>query len=275
MLGSTGRIGGVLHKNLRKDFQILKPDKIVDYGNLNELSEIIISMRPNLVINCAGYTGTPNVDSCLDNKTQCLNSNCMIPRNINICSKRYDFRWIHVSSGCIYNGYDRIYDETDDPNFVCGFGDDSFYSTTKAFGESVIDTNCHILRIRMPFTTELMNGDYIHKILNYERLISKMNSVTFLDDFVNNVKLFISDSIPFGIYNMVNTIPICSEEIVDMYSKIVKKINPKFVGDDEFDTIVRSKRSNCVLSNKKSTDAGCVWSDTYESVRKCIVLKYS
>lgn len=246
-----------------------------DYCDLNRLSNNIGSIRPDLVINCAGYTGKPNVDSCLDNKMRCLDSNYLIPRNINICSKRYGFRWIHLSSGCIYNGYDKIYDEDDEPNFVCGFDDHSFYSTTKAFGELAIDNRCHILRIRMPFSTEFIDGDYIHKILNYEKLISNPNSLTFLDDFIDNIKVFVSNHVPFGIYNMVNSSPISAMEIIDIYSTTVKKTKSTFITDEEFNKMTRSKRSNCVLSNQKSIDAGCIWSDIRDAVRRCILSKHN
>ena len=70
----------------------------------NSLRSTFTSFLPNYVINCVGYTGTPNVDGCESNKSDTFHLNVNIPTTIaNLCVD-YSARLINISSGCVYDG---------------------------------------------------------------------------------------------------------------------------------------------------------------------------
>ena len=93
--------------------------------------------RPDIIINACGYTGRPNVDACEDDKADCWDLNVNLPVNISTICKLYSIPFIHVSSGCIYTGYDKEYTEEDEPNFGIGSDDSSWYSKTKHACETI------------------------------------------------------------------------------------------------------------------------------------------
>ena len=74
----------------------------------------------DFVINCAGYTGKPNVDACETNKGECRKGNIELPKVISNACALVGIPWGHVSSGCIYTG-NRLdgsgFTEEDPPNF--------------------------------------------------------------------------------------------------------------------------------------------------------------
>ena len=74
----------------------------------------------SVVINTAGFTGSPNVDECELRKAECFDLNVKLPKTIEGVCKSAGINFINVSSGCIYTGYDKDYTEEDEPNFgIC------------------------------------------------------------------------------------------------------------------------------------------------------------
>ena len=61
-----------------------------------------------VVINCSGYTGIPNVDGCEKNKQECWYWNVIVPRNIVLSANTFLLPVIQVNSGCIYTGYEKV-----------------------------------------------------------------------------------------------------------------------------------------------------------------------
>jgi len=89
LLGPKGYIGEIFqeyfcirHINFipvdREKCDLLDQDKLFD---------LIKEIKPNLIINCAGYTGYPNVDGCETNKEECRKKNYKIPENISIIKR--------------------------------------------------------------------------------------------------------------------------------------------------------------------------------------------
>src|SRR6478609_6807514 len=60
--------------------------------------------RPDVVVNCAGKTGRPNVDWCEDHKPETLRANVTGALIVlEECLARGAYL-VHLSSGCIYEG---------------------------------------------------------------------------------------------------------------------------------------------------------------------------
>lgn len=241
----------------------------LDYSNPRTLAKYIIDNRVSIVINCSGYTGVPNVDACESNKDICWLYNVTVPNIITNTCKDLTIPCIHVSSGCIYTGYEKQFTETDTPNFGLYNNDSSFYSKSKHAFETIVDLEYSaILRIRMPFTDAIEPKNYLYKIFKYNNLISFDNSLTNIDELNIFIFKLIQDFKP-GRYNVVNTKPANAKHIVDIFKKY-NKINPdwNFVDMQQLDIV--ANRSNCVLSTQTICNMGLELSDTYTAIDKCI-----
>jgi dTDP-4-dehydrorhamnose reductase len=92
----------------------------VDYSNTAILTGALQADKVRFLINDAGYTAKPNVDTCEFNKTECLASNSIRPGRIGEACEAVGVPWGHVSSGCIYIGTrpdGSGFTEADYPNF--------------------------------------------------------------------------------------------------------------------------------------------------------------
>ena len=117
---------------------------MIDYTDYNKLWPFLRVNAANIdvIINCAGYVGKPNVDACELNKEACIKGNVMMPEMLSNLCHELMIRYVHISSGCIYTGYEKEFTEEDPPNFC--FDSEikgSFYSGTKALAEDLINKN--------------------------------------------------------------------------------------------------------------------------------------
>ena len=70
LLGASGYIGQQFVKELvSRDLKFYEVHRhLMDYTQLDNIVKMIDDVRPELLINCAGYVGKPNVDVCEHNK---------------------------------------------------------------------------------------------------------------------------------------------------------------------------------------------------------------
>lgn len=233
-----------------------------DYHNQNELWKYLLNNNIDCVINCAGFTGRPNVDQAEFQKQLCWDLNVVIPQQVAKTCHNLGIKCIHISSGCIYSGYSKQFTEEDTPNFGM-FDESSFYSKTKHAFETVTrDLNVKILRIRMPICYNVGNPrNYLTKIMNYPNLIDMVNSKTFIPDLCGFIDTILKNMTPSwwynkqDIYNIVNPEPLTTFDVVDLLNRGNeggwKKLDPKWISISELDVI--APRSNCVLDNTKAS----------------------
>lgn len=247
---------------------------MIDYTNPHTFDRFLKANEDKFfsVINTSGFTGSPNVDACEINKEDCWNFNVINPLNIVKVANEHKLPVIHVSSGCIYNGYEKNYTEEDKPNFGIFSDESSFYSKCKHMCEILLDNTCvYILRIRIPFTHQNVSKNYFTKLLKYDNLIDELNSVTSVTDFNNFVFRFVYllKDLPGGIYNVVNPDPVKASQVVDlMRSHGIENKNWNFITLDNLDT--KAKRSNCVLDTQKIEKYNLPLPSTLESLKRDI-----
>lgn len=269
ILGASGYIGSAFCnflKTSKKPYIALSRNE-VDYTDLKTFENYIHmnwrnSEKPtenSVIINCSGFIGKPNVDVCEDNKSECIIGNIVTPQNISNLCRRLGLKFAHISSGCIYSGYDKQFTEEDLSNFNIQNG--SFYSGTKAIAEQLIlssNTNSYIFRLRIPFDHIPDQRNYITKILNYDKLLDKNNSLSHRGEFVSSCISLIENKAPYGIFNLTNPGYVSAKDVIE----IIKKVSPVmlsgktvkfFDSDDDFNKHVRAPRSNCILSTSKSS----------------------
>ena len=144
---------------------------------------------------------------------------CFYHQCYQVCADQ-GYRFIHISSGCIYNGYRKYFTEDDIPNF--DFQNGSFYSGTKGLAEKLIIKNnpdCYLFRLRIPFDEFPSPRNYITKLLSYESIINAKNSLSHRGDFAKYSIDLIEKNVPFGIYNITNKGHITAEQVIELIKK--------------------------------------------------------
>lgn len=261
--------------SIKKKFILLSRNEI-NYYDKNVLGNYLKNNSINRLINCAGYTGKPNVDACEVAKAECLLGNAVLPGIIREVCEDFKIPWGHVSSGCIFSGKrsdGKGWAEENEPNFSFRSSPCSFYSGTKALGEEVLEgaENCYIWRLRIPFNDERSPRNYLQKLLNYDSLLEAENSVSHLGEFVQKCVECFEKEVEPGIYNMTNPGSVTTRQVTDwMREEGVTDKQFKFFEDEEqfMSKAAKTPRSNCVLDTTKSEKAGIGMRPVEEAMRE-------
>ena len=276
LLGGNGFVGSAIQKNLTgRGLPFTVASRAYsDYSSLPVLVKMLRELRPEFLINSAGYTGKPNVDACEIHRTECLDGNAVLPGVIREACEQTQTPWGHVSSGCIFTGAKADgcgFTETDAPNFSFRQNNCSFYSGCKALGEEVLDgaENCFIWRLRIPFNNVNSERNYISKMMRYDRLLMATNSLSQLDEFADACVAGWTQRVPFGTYNLTNPGSVTTRDVVRLIQKhgLSNRDFQFFESDDQFMKLAaKTPRSNCVLDSTKAIAAGLPLSPIEEAL---------
>lgn len=280
LLGGQGYVGNAIQKNLnvRGLPFVVGSRSSTDYSRLDALVNLLRDVRPEFLINAAGYTGKPNVDACEVHRTECLAGNAVLPGIVRLACEQTRTPWGHVSSGCIYTGArpdGRGFTEEDPPNFSFRQNNCSFYSGCKALGEEVLAgaPQCFIWRLRIPFNNLDGPRNYISKMIRYDRLLSATNSLSQLDEFADACVACWAQRVPFGTYNLTNPGSVTTHDVVGLIHRhgLSKKQFLFFDSEDQFMQLAaKTPRSNCVLDSSKAIAAGLPLSPISEAMEKAM-----
>ena len=262
LFGGSGYIGSEFRNQLG-DKIISVPSHKWFYGYKNVL-EFLRGQDVNYVINAAGFTGKPNVDACEAQKDKCYFGNVIFPLWIAQACEQLKITFGHVSSGCIYNGYEKHYTETDEPDFSFKQNNCSFYSGTKAQSEELLRDfpNTYIWRLRIPFNNENSPRNYLTKMLNYKKILNLANSVSQKEEFVSTCLKTLEHNIPSGIYNLTNKGYTDAKSLFELFSKHRPEFNEVisskeyFADIEDFMKTSIAARSNCILNTDKLESFG-------------------
>ena len=291
LLGASGYVGQAFASELQRrgwPFRSLARREL-DYTRFDLLLGVLREARPSFLINCAGYTGKPNVDACENYKADTLAGNTLLPQTISHACVATGVPWGHVSSGCIYSGAKvsedgqlrverdmtapsfksvlasnraaiRGFTETDRPNFSFRSPPCSFYSGTKALGEEALQgLEGYIWRLRIPFD-EIDNArNYLSKVQRYSRVYDNVNSISHRADFARACLDLWDRHAPAGIYNVVNPGYVTTREVVTAIRRVLKPAREfEFWADDaEFYRVAaKTPRSNCIMDTTKLLATG-------------------
>lgn len=228
--------------------ELLKRNHEIVFISHDSAQEYIYSDSYDWIINCAGVTGTPNVDACELNKHETIEGNVIWPIALGKFCQTNGLRLAHFSSGCIYEG--NILEVDAKPNFV-----GSTYSLSKAVSDVYLRDIAQVYRIRMPFTGVDEQKNFLTKIIKYTTTGKLMeggqNSLTDLDEAVVVACDLIEEGAPNGPYNLVNRGSVDMHEIVN----ILGLQNVNWFTKEEFKQATLAPRSNCVIpSHPKMSD---------------------
>lgn len=264
VLGKNGYIAESIIKELkyRKLNYVAFSRSDLDYTNFKEFQEYYhinynsfsTPTKNSIIINCAGYIGKPNVDACESNKSDTIMGNVVFPTNLANHCATHSSTLVQISSGCIYNGYEKHFSEKDSPNFT--FKNGSFYSGSKALCERMIlnhNPRSYIFRLRIPFDEYPSPRNYLTKLLSYNTLLDAKNSLSHRGDFASYTINLLEQKVPHGIYNITNKGSVTTKDVVELIKKYnLSDKDFKFFDDlESFKKETVAPRSNCVLDTTK------------------------
>lgn len=293
LLGATGYIGQAFEAVLCERGKKFTPlsRKQIDYTQFVPLLNFLRDTRPEFLVNCAGYTGKPNVDACELHKADTLQGNTLFPQMVAEACEAAKVPWGHVSSGCIFAGAKisengkirtekdmtqpamrrlieknpsaiRGFVETDTPNFSFRDGPCSFYSGTKALGEEALAAatdQCYVWRLRIPFDEFDNARNYLSKVQRYSKVYDNVNSISHRADFARACLDTWELRAPFGIYNVTNPGFVTTRHVVERIEELLRPAK-KFEfweSDEEFYKVAaKTPRSNCVMDAGKILSVG-------------------
>jgi len=293
LLGATGYMGQAFGKELTHRGIPYQPisRKEVNYADYRVLRNFFQKDKPEFVINAAGFTGRPNVDTCENQRGETIVGNVSLAQTVAQACDVAGVRLGFVSSGCIYTGAkvqrecgtwavedrlteplvsdllanrsDRVagFTEMDQPNFCFSHNNCSFYSGTKALAEELMAQfpDFYVWRLRIPFDELDGPRNYLSKVQCYAKVYQNWNSISHRGDFAAACLDSWLQKIPGGVYNVLNPGYISTREVVEKIQKRLKPgWKPEFwTSDDEFYRFgAVTPRSNCILDTTKILNAG-------------------
>jgi dTDP-4-dehydrorhamnose reductase len=294
LLGATGYIGQAFSSELRQRRTSFIPltRKAVDYTNFDVLFGYVRRMKPEFVINAAGYAPNPSLDALESVHWDVLCANALLPQTVARVCLMTNTPWAHISSANIYTGAKvempgrqiRIerdlnrpeirqlftahperfhgFNESDEPNLSFRHAPCSFYCGSKALAEEAIYGmgRCYIWRPGTIFHERDDARNLLSKLQRGRSVCDSIISVSQLNDFVRACLELWQNGAAFGIYNVVNVGPITIERIVELTRQFLKPISEiDLLNDGETGRPpgrADTSCSNCILDTAKLLAAG-------------------
>ena len=263
VMGADGFIGNRLRQEMKEAF--FSNAKIY---SLTDAEREIEKYKPDILINCIGYTGS-NVEDCELNKEKTLMCNTFIPLILAEVCLANNIKFVHISTGCLYQ-FDYYKDleieEEQIPDFL-----DLYYCRSKIYSETALSALLKqhpflILRFRIPLDNRSHPKNLLNKLVMYKKVIDLPNSITYIPDFINALKHLINIEAN-GIYNIVNKGGLKYPELMEIYKK--------YVPDFKYETITYGQlnliRTNLILSVKKLENTGFVVRDIHEVLEEAVL----
>ncbi len=273
--GANGWIGGMLLNYFRQYHSLTTINIVSDVRvstNEDDIASELTAIKPDRIVCLIGRTRgdtIPNIDYLEQpgKLYENIRDNLYAPITLARVATRFGIHLTYFGTGCIFDGYSKMFTETDEPNF---FG--SSYSIVKGYTDHTMRhqyPNCLNLRIRMPITNTNHPQNFITKIAKFDKIDSKLNSMTVLDDFFPVIHDMIATQ-KSGTYNLVNSGCVSHDEILEMYKKYVDVTHEwKHIETTDLEKILKSKRSNNILSTKK-LQSECYIPPLFDSVERIL-----
>jgi dTDP-4-dehydrorhamnose reductase len=233
-----------------------------------DIEQVLETEDPDVVLNCAGITGQPNVDWCETHQIETAVGNTMLPIMLaKACAER-GIHLTHLGSGCIFYGDSPQpggWREDDYPNPV------AYYSKTKAAADFVLGylPNVAVVRLRLPLDSTPSPKNSITKILSYPKVIDVSNSATVIDDLLD-VFYQVMEKRATGIFHAVNPQPLSYRDLIKWYEEIVDPNHKnEWITEEQLvaQGLATKKRSTNILANFRLPQIGINMRPTEEAVK--------
>ncbi|MGW8184827.1 MAG: dTDP-4-dehydrorhamnose reductase family protein [Candidatus Moraniibacteriota bacterium] len=226
VLGADGMAGHIIIDYLEsKQYDVFKTsrkesneksfiyDVVDDY---KEIENVIEKIKPDFVVNCIGVLN----QFAEDNKPEAVLINSFLPHYLDKLSVKYQFKFIHISTDCVFSGEKGGYNEKD-------FTDaSSFYGKSKSLGEVVNDRN-------LTFRTSIVGPDIkedgiglFNWFMKQSGEVKGFNNVIWSGITTLELAKSIEKSFTFdiaGLYHLVNNQKINKYDLLLLFKKWMKK----------------------------------------------------
>ncbi|HEV2328029.1 MAG TPA: sugar nucleotide-binding protein [Verrucomicrobiae bacterium] len=298
LLGATGYVGQAFSSEMRQRRISFIPltRKAVDYSNFDVLFSYVRKMKPDFVINAAGYAPNPNLEARESAHWEVLCANALLPQTIARACLMTNTPWAHVSSGSIYSGAKvempggqmRVerdlsrpeirqcfatypnrfhgFTESDEPNLSFRRASCNFYCGSKALAEEAIQGmgRCYIWRPGTMFDERDDGRNLLSRLQRSRTVYDTIISVSQLNDFVRACLELWDKRAAFGIYNVVNVGAVTIERVVELTRQILKPIREIELLENEesghVETPVGTSFAGYILDTAKLHAAGVTMS---------------
>ena len=248
LLIGRGQIGSALARDLT-DFDVHVWQHDID----DPSREVLETIAPDAVINAAGKT---DLAWCEENAREALRSNLSAPVKLyqRILSIDRDIRFIHFSSGCIWDGPytkdDKPFTPDSPPSPAC------LYSWTKAAADSMLlDLNAEriaILRPRQVYSGTQSPRNTLGKLMKYPKLIDTQNSVSSVTIIEKTLRhILTSEDKWSGVWNIYDRGIVTPFEIGEMLWQAGLREQPRRISKEELDKFHKPKRVDTVLFDER------------------------
>lgn len=244
--------------------QLLEIDCIdTRVNSFDDVSNIVDTYNPKILINCIGSTGENNTDDCEKEKEKTLYANTYIPILLAEVCMRKNIKLVHISSGCLFH-YEYGKSEAIEEHFCPDFFD-LFYSRSKIYSDIVLERlslqyNILICRIRIPIDYVPHPKNLLTKLLRYKKVITMPNSITYLPDFAEMLyHLIMIDA--RGIYN-------CTNEGALFYPKLMDAYGAEYSILDNLNLV----RTNLIMSVDELKNSGFVVRNINDIIGEIVTL---
>ncbi|AIF53715.1 dTDP-4-dehydrorhamnose reductase [Pelosinus sp. UFO1] len=132
IVGANGQLGRECKRQFQEKYELFLYDSdSLNITNIDAVSCAIAKVKPDVVINAAAYTNVEKAEEDIDNA---FKVNATGAENLALICKKYDSKFIHISTDYVFDGTkDRPYEEFDTHNPL------SVYGRSKSCGEKLIE----------------------------------------------------------------------------------------------------------------------------------------
>tara|TARA_B100000795_G_scaffold150551_1_gene112769 strand:+ start:47139 stop:47963 length:825 start_codon:yes stop_codon:yes gene_type:complete len=211
IFGASGLIGNGIYKELKKFHSVfgtyknnnfdIKDKDLFYFDILGKISieTFLKKHSPDIIINTAGIT-----KHLISNfsKSDIIEINTIFPKKLGSLANVHNYKFIHISTDCVFNGKKGNYDENDLPN------DLDLYGITKFNAESIKDSHLVLRTSTIGFEKNtkfgLLEWFLSQKIMceGYEKAIFSGITNTELGKIIHN--LILPNINKFGLYNIAS-----------------------------------------------------------------------
>lgn len=231
--------------------------------------QLLKSVQPQAIVNCAGKTGTPNIDWCEINQDETWSANVLGAEIIKRHCDETKTYLVHLSSGCIFDTRSERISVRSHHDVAKPI---SFYAKTKAEAEKTLEGNAAIVRIRLPIDSHPHKRNLLCKLSKFQLALNSLNSITVLDDLVRLVRLLLQLR-PLGVFHCVSPEPTSpanlrmSMVLRGLASREFEIATPKML---ESHGLVHACRTNLILCCERTRRLGFEFEPTDRAVGRIL-----
>lgn len=246
ILGSSGMLGSSLYRNLKlfgHEIYGIQRDHsnepniytVKDASNFDSLKDMIRIITPNVVINCIGIIKQKEVSKSV---LSTLPLNSMLPHYLAEIATKLEFKLIHFSTDCVFDGVRGGYVETDRPNTA------DIYGLSKQIGE--VQSNENVLTIRTSIIGHGIkpNESLLDWFLAQEDKVKGFSKAVFsglpCSEFSEILEKYVFNSNLYGLYH-ISSMPINKYDLLLLIKEVYEK-EIEIVEDQNF---VIDRSLNC------------------------------